>query len=135
MNRMARAGAAIAIMLACTPVVAQPNKPDSMSSDTFMMVQKNRFAEMDANKDGVVTRDEASNTVAGIVGGTPSDRMVDTVFRRLDTDGDGKATTAEAEAAAAAQFSRLDSDHDNILSADQRRAGVERMRVRFRREE
>lgn len=132
MAKLIVAGTAMAMMLACAPALAQPGPQGPMSRDAYMAAQKDRFVAMDANKDGVVTRDEMSERMAARMNNTPPPRMVDTMFARLDADSDGKASAAEAEAAATARFANLDGDHDGVLSDDERRAGMDRMRMRQR---
>jgi Ca2+-binding EF-hand superfamily protein len=82
---------------------------------------KHFFAEMDANKDGKVTRDEAKS--AG-----------DRLFQQLDLDKDGTVTEAEAQAGMAAlgkqraeeRFNAKDQNHDGKLSAEESKMPVER---------
>jgi Ca2+-binding EF-hand superfamily protein len=79
------------------------------------------FAEMDANKDGKVTREEAKS--AG-----------DRLFQKLDLDKDGTITEAEAQAGmralgkerAEARFDAKDTNHDGKLSAEESKMPAER---------
>lgn len=123
MRTMTLAGIALAAALASTPVLAQRGPQGPVTRDAYMAMQKERFAAMDANHDGVVTKDEMGARIAARMDDAPPQAMIDTMFARLDADGDGKATAAEAEAAAAARFTALDSDHDGTLTPEERRAG------------
>ena len=125
--------AAMAAMLSCTAALAQLGPQGPMSRDAYLAAQKQRFVEMDANKDGTVTRDEMRERMADRMDEKPPARMVDALFARLDANGDGKASIAEAEAAAATRFARLDGNKDGSLSDDERQTGMERMRVRLRK--
>jgi Ca2+-binding EF-hand superfamily protein len=79
------------------------------------------FAELDANKDGKVTRDEARS--AG-----------DRFFTKLDLDRDGSLTEGEAQEGmralgkerAEARFAAKDTNHDGKLSAEESKMRPER---------
>ena len=122
-------------MLACTPAMAQLEQREPMSRDAYLTVQKQRFIEMDANQDGTVTRDEMSARMTERMDDEPPQRMIDALFGRIDGNRDGKATIAEADAAAAARFNRLDGNRDGTVTDEERRAGMERMRVRMRKDD
>jgi Ca2+-binding EF-hand superfamily protein len=66
------------------------------------------FAALDANRDGVLTREEALGT-EGTTGTTRDE------FKSVDVDGDGFISRAEWHWNTAA-FDRLDTDHDRRLS-------------------
>jgi Ca2+-binding EF-hand superfamily protein len=68
----------------------------------------------DANKDGVVTKEELAKAFAGR-GGQVSDR----VFEALDADKDGKIGAAEWQAAGERRFARLDRNKDGAVTADE----------------
>jgi Ca2+-binding EF-hand superfamily protein len=93
--------AGLMAMAACVPAMAQ-RMQGPMTRDQYIASQKDRFTAMDANGDGVVTKDEISAQIAKRMGNAPPPEMIDALFKRIDTDGDGKATLAEATAAAGA---------------------------------
>ena len=128
MRMMILAGATFAATLAYVPAMAQRGPQEPMTRDAYMAQQKERFTAMDANQDGVVTKEELAARIAARMGDTPPQQMVDRLFGRLDTDGDGKITAVEAEAAEAARFAKLDTDHDGTLTPEERRAGMQAMR-------
>ncbi len=128
MSKPVFAGAILATMLCCTGAMAQPGPQGPLTRDQYIALQKQRFAGLDANGDGVVTKDEAVAQMAKRMGDTPPPQMVDRMFAMMDTDGDGKATTAEVEAAAAARFTELDTDKDGTLTLEEQRAGRQGMR-------
>jgi EF hand len=68
-----------------------------------------RFAQMDANHDGVLTEDELDPRSAA-------------AMKRLDTNHDGKITLAEAMAPKMAAFDAADTNHDGILTPEEREA-------------
>lgn len=114
--------ASLMAIAACAPAVAQRGG-GPQTRDEYIAAQKERFTRMDANGDGVVTKDEISAQIAQRMGDTPPPEMVDALFKRIDTDGDGKATLAEATAAAGAQFDAWDTNKDGTLTPEERRTG------------
>jgi hypothetical protein len=73
-----------------------------------------RFAQMDANHDGVVTEDELGARSAA-------------TMKRMDTNHDGKITLAELLAPKLAAFDAADTNHDGILSPEEAYAARVRM--------
>jgi mannose/cellobiose epimerase-like protein (N-acyl-D-glucosamine 2-epimerase family) len=128
MRKTMIAGVVLAGLLGCAPAMAQRGAQGPMTRDESAAVQKQRFAEMDANKDGIVTREEMSAQMVARMGQTPPPNALDIMFAAMDTDGDGKATADEAAAAAAARFTKFDTDHDGILTPEERRAGMQIIR-------
>ena len=118
------AAATLAAIIASAPAMAQRGPDGPMTRDAYVAMQQERFAAMDANHDGFVTKEELAAQMAARMGDTPPADRVDARFRMLDTDGDGKAGAAEAEAAATARFATLDADHDGTLTPEERRAGM-----------
>src|SRR6187402_1030139 len=80
------------------------------------------FGQLDANHDGFITQDEIA-TFTKMMGDNP--RMtgrVSKMFTDSDADHDGKVSAAEAKAHADAAFDAADTNHDGILTADERQA-------------
>lgn len=128
MKRFLMAGT-IVVGLA-TPALAQMGRPQGpVTRDAYLAGQKQRFAAVDANHDGVVTRDELTAMLARRMGNTPPAAMIDAIYTRMDTDGDGKATEAEVSASEMARFDAMDSNHDGTLTPDERQAGMAAMRA------
>lgn len=68
----------------------------------------------DANKDGVVTKEELAKAFAGRSGAV-SER----VFAALDADKDGKISAAEWQAAGERRFARLDRNKDGVVTLNE----------------
>ena len=127
MTKVLTLAAVIAATLAATAATAQRGPQGPVSRDAYLADQKTRFAEMDANHDGVVTKDELVAGITAFRGKAPPADRADEMFKTLDADGDGKATVAESDAAAAARFTALDADKDGMLTIEEYRAGAARM--------
>jgi Ca2+-binding EF-hand superfamily protein len=117
------------------------------------------FAHLDANHDGVITRDEFMNAGPGagrverrvIVmrdgdgpgrdgpgmgmhdGGMRGGGMHGRMMERMDSNHDGRISLAEAEAGALQAFDRADANHDGVVTPEERQAAHGMMRERFRR--
>lgn len=107
---------------------------------------KARFARMDTNGDGVVTRAEYDAFRAERMAQRGGDRPPPPEgapppppgggmgrgdwFARNDRDGDGKVTLAEAMAIPMEMFDRADTNHDGRLSDKERAAAMEMMHDR-----
>lgn len=110
------------------PVTAQmPQEP--ISKADFLARSRAQFAVLDANHDGVATRDELVAGMTRDFGGAPPPELIDRIFGSLDTNGDGKATAAEVEEHAAARFDQWDTNHDGMLTPEEMMAGREAMRA------
>lgn len=126
MKTLFYAGATLATILLSVSAIAQgPGgpPPGPQTRDQYLAAQKARFAGLDANGDGVVTKAEMSAAIEKRMGSAPPAQMIDGQFARMDTDGDGKATAAEADAAAAARFTALDTDKNGTLTPEEQAAG------------
>ncbi|MEN9709660.1 MAG: hypothetical protein RIQ68_2068, partial [Pseudomonadota bacterium] len=66
------------------PPPAKPPMPPAMNRSAIEAEVKARFAEMDANKDGVVTREEATAAHMAMM-----KSMQDRMFDMMDTNKDG----------------------------------------------
>lgn len=115
--------AALTALLSTTGALAQPGPQGPVTRDQYVAMAKQRFADMDADGDGAVTKADVTAQIAKRMGNAPPAQMVDRMFSRLDTNGDGKATMAEVEAAAIARFTQLDTDKDGTLSPQEQTAG------------
>lgn len=127
-------------LLTATAAAAQMPPPDGgrggppTRADAIAKAER-RFAEMDTNHDGAVTRDEFNaymqarmaekfggqmphSSARGSHGG-----MGDRMFDRFDTNHDGRITLDEARADAAQMFDRMDTNHDGMISPDERENG------------
>ncbi|MEA3034194.1 MAG: hypothetical protein QOH86_2210 [Sphingomonadales bacterium] len=112
------------------------------------------FAHLDANHDGVVTRDEFMNAGPGDTRverrrvfvmrdgegpgrgpgmGTRGGGMHGRMIERMDSNHDGRVSLAEAEARALEAFDRADANHDGVVTPEERQAARGAMRERFRR--
>lgn len=114
-------GVAVAGLLAWTPATAQRALQD-LTLEQAVASQTKGFAEMDTDHDSVVTKEEMRVRLATLASEDPPQRVLDIGFATFDTDGDGKATAREAAAAHAARFTKADTDHNGILSAEEQRA-------------
>lgn len=93
-------GAAGLALALATPLLAQPMEADMHAKMMAPMVRsaveadaKARFAMLDANKDGVVTEQEAATARAAM-----RKDMADKMFAQIDTNKDGTISRAEFEA-------------------------------------
>jgi hypothetical protein len=124
--KMAGAGM-VAIALTSGAALAQRGPMGPVTHDAYVAMQKQRFEAMDANHDGVVTKEELSAQIAARMGQTPPAERIDALFKTMDTDGDGKATAAEVAAGAETHFAAMDTNHDGTLTEDEFRAGMAQM--------
>lgn len=107
---------ALAMLAACSN---QPKASDDQLEDFEPPVvgvrgdviprQQARFARLDKNGDGFITRDEVPERRA--------DR-----FAELDTDKDGKVSRSEMVEGALRRFDALDTNKDGQITPDERRA-------------
>lgn len=83
-----------------------------------------RFDTIDTNKDGFITTDEMKVARA---------KAVAVMFKRLDTDNDGRVSKAEADAKAprlAKHFTTVDANKDGFVSKDELAAARKKMAER-----
>jgi hypothetical protein len=86
--------------------------------------QEARFKELDADKDGKLTKDELFPQSR-----STSDRALerqDAFFRRMDTDRDGFVSKAEFMAQAGKNFARCDLDKDGRINTAECRQALRR---------
>jgi Ca2+-binding EF-hand superfamily protein len=141
MKSLLLSAVALAAVAGIAPALAQSapaggQRPMQMKSLTRAEVTQKvqeRFAKLDANHDGVITRDEAE-AAAQMMHARMEQRMEkrgDAFFDRLDANHDGVVTKAEADAAFAARAAsnsgrpapawdrfaaRFDTNHDGVIS-------------------
>jgi hypothetical protein len=98
--------------------VQQRKKQDEQQAKQQDML----FAKLDLNKDGYVSQAEFR---AGTT--KPKSPPIDgsAALKRLDKNSDQRISSGEYKAAPIAGFDRLDSDHDGILTADERRKAIQ----------
>jgi ribosomal protein S21 len=152
--------------LATTPLIAQGMRGHDghgmMASEPMTRADvaaraKAHFAEMDANKDGSISRAEfdahhqnmmsegrASPPMAGHGGMKRKHmghgeggkgrmgRMENRMFGMADANKDGIVTEAEATQAALARFDKADANKDGTLSEAERKAARETMRAEWK---
>jgi Ca2+-binding EF-hand superfamily protein len=83
---------------------------------TLIQRQKQEFDQLDTNKDGRLT-------IAEYQAGTvikPKPDAADTRIAQLDSNKDGSVSLAEFRGATLAQFDKLDTDRNGILSVQER---------------
>lgn len=83
--------------------------PTAAKRAEYAALLESRFARLDKNVDGAVTRDEIPARAA--------DRVM-----AFDADHDGKVTPAEFTGGGMARFDRQDANRDGILTGEERRA-------------
>jgi hypothetical protein len=76
------------------------------------------FQRLDANHDGVITRQEADQAAAKL-SGTRAIERTGRLIERLFSQGD-RVTQAQFQAQALARFDRQDLNHDGTVTADER---------------
>jgi hypothetical protein len=122
--------AALTLGLATQAWAQEPQAPQQpIKRADFLARSQAQFVALDANHDGVATKDELIAVMTKDFGGPPPAEIVDKIFAALDTNGDGKATAAEVEAQAASHFDQWDTNHDGTLTPDEMMAGRAAMRA------
>jgi Ca2+-binding EF-hand superfamily protein len=125
MTRLALAAAAAAVLVSVPAFAQAPaptEAPETMTRAQVEQMNKDRFAEMDSNKDGFVTSAE----LAGVAGPERAARMIE----HLDTDKDGKVSPAELSARMLAMFDAADANHDGTVTPAEQAAARDAMRAR-----
>lgn len=100
-------GAALAGVAYAAQDMGQRPAPPATQAEAMARADQ-RFAALDANRDGQLSADELKGPRAA--------RMIG----RADTDKNGKISQAEFRAAAASRFARADTDRDGTIEAGER---------------
>lgn len=98
------------------------NKDGAVTREEFLAAHSRadvRFAQLDTNKDGAITRDE---WLAEPAGTGRAER-----FKQLDTNGDGRISHEELDARRNARFDAMDSDHNGRLTSSEMRTSRDHM--------
>ncbi|HEY0412377.1 MAG TPA: EF-hand domain-containing protein [Allosphingosinicella sp.] len=127
MPKFALAAAALAALVSA-PSFAQPpagagDAPGPVTRAEVEQMNKDRFAAMDANKDGFVTAAE----LGAAAGPERAARMIE----RLDTDKDGKVSAAELSQRMLGMFDLADANHDGTLTPEEQAAARDARRARM----
>jgi Ca2+-binding EF-hand superfamily protein len=122
---MTRLVLAAVAALASAPALAQAPAaaPEAVTRAQIEQTNKERFAEMDSNKDGFVTSAE----LAVAAGPERAARMLE----RLDSNKDGKVSPAELSARMLAMFDSADANHDGVVTAAEQAAARDARRARM----
>ena len=125
---IAFAGQAQAQAPAQAPVEAQPQanlRGNGLRADTTRQQAQQRadmmFQQLDANHDGVITRQEAEQAAAqmgGQGGGKRFAGVIDRLFSQSDS-----VSQAQFQGQALSRFDRQDLNHDGVVTADERQQG------------
>lgn len=93
-----------------------------------------RFAALDTNKDGAVTKAEFDAHRAAMKQKWEQHKKErrDAFFARADTNKDGKVTLAEMSARPLAMFDKADANKDGTVTPEERRAAWQNMRAQWR---
>ena len=98
---------------------ADANGDGTITNAEFLADVDARFARLDGNKDGKISKEERPGAGEGRGG-----RMMS----RIDTNDDGTISLDEQRAQANKRFERLDTNNDGKLDQAERDAARERMR-------
>jgi hypothetical protein len=102
---------------------ADINSDGTVTNAEFLADVDARFAKLDANKDGKISKGERPGGGEGRGG-----RMKGRMMSRIDANGDGAISLDEQRAQATKRFERLDTNKDGKLDQAERDAARERMR-------
>lgn len=125
--------AAVTLALGATGVyaAAQPSVQRTTRQDRIQQRMHERldtrFAKVDANHDGVLSKDELERALDARLAKVRQrvQKRVDTRFAKADKNQDGLISRDEWPGQAG-RFDRLDTNHDGALSKDEIRAGLGR---------
>ena len=126
MTRTILFGAAVAALTA-TAAFAQPPAPPQaapgpMTRAQMQQMTQQRFTEADANHDGSISQEEM------VAAGADAARAAATM-QRMDANHDGKISLDELTARQMAAFDAADTNHDGIVTPEERAAAMARMQA------
>lgn len=104
---------------------ADANKDGVISRDEAMALADTRFAKMDANRDGKATAAEVKAGRDAMRAARPAKPL----HVALDPNRDGAATKEEFRARAAKMFDRVDANRDGKIDATEQQAMRGKMRM------
>jgi Ca2+-binding EF-hand superfamily protein len=91
------------------------NRDGNVTCDEWKQYATDLFRAADVNRDGVLTREEFTIL-------TRQDRLFEVAgFSNFDADGDGRLTLSEVVDKPNPAFALLDTNHDCVISPDERR--------------
>lgn len=126
MTRLALFAALVAV---AAPAIAQPVLPDRpIPRAEVVAAVKARFAQLDTNRDGVVSIAEydayrekkAAGALPADTGAAAFVKVGRSWFDRSDEDGNGRVTLAEATARPLELFGMADANGDGVVSVTER---------------
>jgi uncharacterized cupredoxin-like copper-binding protein len=112
------AAAALGAAIVSTQAAARDHDAAMTQDITRQQAQdiaETMFQRLDANHDGIVTRQEAEEAAARFGGGERADRMIERMFADAQS-----LTLQQAETQALARFDRDDLNHDGVVTAAER---------------
>jgi len=124
----AAAVAALSTQVSAQPPAPAPGQPQGNLRGNWLQADQTRqqaqqradlmFQRLDANHDGVITRQEADQAAAKLSGTRAIERTA-RLIERLFSSGP-TVTQAQFQAQALARFDRQDLNHDGTVTADER---------------
>lgn len=98
---------------ALKPLKGDTNGDGQISRAEFMARAQARFATLDVDKNGAISREERRDARSDR--GHGHGKRDGGMLRRLDTDKDGRISRAEFAAQAATRFARMDANRDGTI--------------------
>lgn len=92
---------------------ADANSDEKLDFVEFSTPMTERFDELDADSNGIITEAEIDAASEG------KGRRAERIAKRLDGDDNGEITKAELEERQKAMFARLDVDEDGFVTLDE----------------
>ncbi len=107
---------------------ADVNHDGKITRAEFVASRNARFADMDRNGNGVITRDDFSRLIAlrpkaGI--------LIDEMIAQADLNRDGSVTRAEFYKAPTTDFDRADTNRDGVVDRAELAAAIAGMKARL----
>ncbi len=109
-------------LLILTVLAAPAWAADGPSAETAAQRAEGRFAQMDANRDGVLTQREVRVALEDNKRHAKRAAYAPKLFAKADANGDGQITKAEFIAGKRSWFEKRDSNADGQLGAAERKA-------------